>query len=337
MKDTQVSANGMQMHLLEEGQGPLVLLCHGFPELGYSWRYQIPVLAEAGYRVVAPDMRGYGGTDAPGDQDAYTLCHLAADMVCLVNALGEKQAAIIGHDWGAPVAWTCALLRPDIFPALGLLSVPYLADIWSGPPPMQSMKMLLAMGQMFYQLYFQEPGKAEREFEQDVRATHLGLFYGASGSAPPEHRWRFLFSPSETLADTMPRPSGLPPWLREEELDVYVREFKRTGFRGGLNWYRNLDRDRELLGFLAGAKITQPALFAAGEEDAVIQMYRPAFDTLEQNVPNLTKKVLIPGAGHWVQQEKPAEVNQLLSEFLTRAWPAKSGAGDGLASPASMR
>jgi len=184
------------------------------------------------------------------------------------------------------------------------------------------MKAMLAMGQMFYQLYFQEPGKAERDLEQDVRYSHLALFWGASASAPPGQRWRFLFSPSETLRDTLPRMEGLPPWLTEEALETYASEFGKTGFRGGLNWYRNLDRDRELLGFLAGSKIQQPSVFIAGEEDAVIQMYRPAFDTLETSMPRLTKKLLIPGAGHWVQQEKPEEVNQALLDFLKQAWPA---------------
>jgi pimeloyl-ACP methyl ester carboxylesterase len=316
------------MHYLEAGEGPLVLLCHGFPELAYSWRHQIPVLAKAGFRVVAPDMRGYGQTEAPEEQDAYTLCHLASDMVCLVAALGEKQAAIVGHDWGAPVAWTSALLRPDVFPVVGLLSVPYLIDAWSGPPPTQMMKSLLAMGQMFYQLYFQEPGKAEKDLEKDVRASHASLFYAASGGVPPEHRWRALFSPLETLLDTLPRTETLPSWITESELNVYVGEFGRAGFRGGLNWYRNLDRNRELLGFLAGAKIRQPLLFAAGEEDAVIQMYRFAYDALEANAANLRKKVLIPGAGHWVQQEKPEEINRLLVDFLGAEWGKKSGAAD---------
>jgi epoxide hydrolase A/B len=322
MRTTIVNANGIGMRVREEGKGPLVLLCHGFPELGYSWRHQMGALAEAGYRVAAPDMRGYGGTEAPADQNAYTLCHLAADMVCLVSALGAERAAIVGHDWGAAVAWTCALLRPDVFGALGLLSVPYLPEIWSGPPPTQIMRAILASGQMFYQLYFQEPGKAEADLERDVRDSHLRLFNAASASAPPQQRWRFLFSPSETLMDTLPRADGLPPWLKEDELAEYVKEFTRTGFRGGLNWYRNLDRDRELLGFLAGSKIQQPSVFVAGAEDAVIQIYSAAFDALEQSMPRLTKKVLIEGAGHWVQQEKPAEVNHLLREFLAAAWPA---------------
>lgn len=322
LKTIGVTSNGIRMQAIEAGKGPLVVLCHGFPELGYSWRRQIHALADAGYRVVAPDQRGYGGTERPASADAYTLCHLAGDIVGLVYGLGESSAAIMGHDWGSPVAWTCALLRPDMFRAVGLLSVPYLADFWSGPPPTAGMRALLAAGQMFYQLYFQEPGKAEADLEHDVRDSLVRLFHGASGGIPAQERWRFLFSPNETLLDTLPRPTGLPSWLSEEELGVFVEAFQRTGFTGGLNWYRNLDRDRELLAFLAQSKIQQPSLFLAGSEDAVILMYRQAFDTLEQTMPRLQAKLLIPGAGHWVMQERPEEVSRVLLGFLGEHWPA---------------
>ena len=326
-KNSFADSNGIRMHFLEQGSGPLVILCHGFPELGYSWRHQLTALAEAGYRAVAPDQRGYGQTDRPAAPDAYTLCHLAGDIVGLVEALGEKQAAIFGHDWGAPVAWSCALLRPDIFRAVGLLSVPYLAKFWSGPPPTQAMRQMLAAGQMFYQMYFQEPGRAEAQFERDVRDSMLRFFYCVSGGIPAEMRWRFLFSPSEEILDTLPKPSALPAWLTEEELMVFATEFARTGFTGGLNWYRNLDRDRELMGFLAGARIEQPSLFVAGAEDPVIAMYREAYDALETSMPQLSAKILIPSAGHWVQQEKPAEVNSNMLRFLSAAWPVTRAQG----------
>jgi pimeloyl-ACP methyl ester carboxylesterase len=309
------------MHLLEQGEGPLVVLCHGFPETGFSWRHQLGALGQAGYRVVAPDQRGYGQTDRPATQDAYTLCHLAGDIVGLVHALGEEQAAIVGHDWGAAVAWTCALLRPDIFRAVTLLSVPYLADVWTGSPPTVAMRQMLAAGQMFYQLYFQEPGKADAELAADVRKSLLGLFYSLSGGIPAEHRWRFVFSPAENFRDSLTSPDRLPAWLTEEELSVFVKDFERTGFTGGLNWYRNLDRDRELLAFLAKSKIQQPALFLAGSEDAVVTIYNAAFNSLEETIPNLTAKILIPSAGHWVQQEKPEEVIHQLTQFLSSAWP----------------
>ncbi len=302
-----------------------MVLLHGFPELGFSWRHQLPALAKAGYRVVAPDQRGYGQTSRPQAPDAYTLCHLVGDVVGLVHALGEERAAVIGHDWGSAVAWTCALLRTDLFGAVGLLSVPYLAGLWSGPAPTSVMKQLLAAGLMLYQLYFQEPGKADADFAQDPRDSLLRMFVGAAGGIRPEQRWRALYPSSEAFLSTLPKVDELPPWLSDEELGFFAGEFARTGFTGGLNWYRNMDRDRELLAFLAGSKIRQPSAFVAGEEDAVIAMYRQDFDALEQTMPGLTAKTLIPAAGHWVQQEKPAEVNARLLQFLAGAWPTASG------------
>jgi pimeloyl-ACP methyl ester carboxylesterase len=331
MKTASVRTNNICMKFLEAGEGPLVLLLHGFPELSFSWRHQISALAAAGYRVVAPDQRGYGQTDRPESSEEYTLCHLAGDVVGLVQALGERRAAVIGHDWGSAVAWTCALLRPDIFGAVGLVSVPYLAEFWSGPPPTSAMKALLASGQMLYQLYFQEPGKADQELAQDPRNSLLRMFVGASGGISRDGRWRFLFSPDEAFLDTLPKMEDLPHWLTEDELAFFEKSFQRTGFTGGLNWYRNMDRSRELLGFLAGAKICQPSVFMAGAEDRVVEMYRRDFDLLEQTMPGLTAKSLIAGAGHWVQQEKPEEVSQKLLQFLSIAWPVPTG------SPSSPR
>ena len=177
-------------------------------------------------------------------------------------------------------------------------------------------KQLIAGENDFYQLYFQEPGKAERELEANVRDAMCMLLYSASGDPPPEKRWRFLFGKSEKLMDTCIMPEALPAWLTEHDVDYYTQEFQRTGFRGGLNWYRNIDRTWELSPFLNGAKLRQPALFVAGAEDAVITMYRQAFDELEENVPNLKEKVLLPGAGHWIQQERASEVNRLIIDFL---------------------
>jgi pimeloyl-ACP methyl ester carboxylesterase len=310
-----VTANGIRMHVAEQGRGPLVVLCHGFPECWYSWRHQIPALAEAGYRAAAPDQRGYGHTDRPEAVEAYHVLQLAADAVGLVHALGEERAAIVGHDWGAAVAWHAALLRPDVFYAVALLSVPYLPRVWSDVRPTEAMARM-AGDKQFYQLYFQEPGKAEAELEADVRRSLRMFYYAASGDAPPEKRWRFLFEPSERFLDSGGEPAELPAWLSKEDLDYFVGEFERTGFRGGLNWYRNIDQRWALLPVLAGAKLRQPTLFVAGDVDPVIAMYRRAYDTLEQHAPNLARKVLLPGAGHWVQQERPAEVNRLLLEFL---------------------
>jgi pimeloyl-ACP methyl ester carboxylesterase len=310
-----IDTNGISMHIAEQGEGALVVLCHGFPECWYSWRHQLPALAAAGYHMVAPDQRGYGQTDRPEPIEAYHILQLTGDMVGLVHALDAEQAIIVGHDWGAPVAWHCALLRPDLFHAVALLSVPYLQRAWEDIRPTEAMRRM-AGEREFYQLYFQEPGTAEAELEADVRTTMRMFLYAASGDAPPEKRWRFLFGKSEKFLDTGSLPEVLPGWLTEQDLDVFAREFERTGFRGGLNWYRNIDRLWELTPFLNGATLRQPTLFVAGAVDPVITMYRGAFDVLEQTVPNLRQKVLLPGAGHWIQQERPAQVNRLLLEFL---------------------
>ena len=222
----------------------------------------------------------------------------------------------MGHDWGAVVARYCALLRPDIFRAIVLLSVPYKPRVWTSIRPTEALKRMVGENQQFYQLYFQEPGLAEAQLEADVRKTISILLYSGSGDAPPQHRLRPLFSKSEKFLDTGTLPETLPAWLTKQDIDFFTGEFERTGFRGGLNWYRNLDRSWELTAFLSGAKLRQPALFVAGEEDGVIAMNRDAVDGMGETVPNLKKKVLLPGAGHWIQQERPTEVNQLLIEFL---------------------
>jgi pimeloyl-ACP methyl ester carboxylesterase len=310
-----IETNGIRMHVAEQGQGPLVILCHGFPECWYSWRHQIGALAAEGYRVVAPDQRGYGESEAPRPIDAYDLCHLAGDMVGLVRALGESTAVIAGHDWGSPVAWTCALLRPDIFHAVCLMSVPFIPFTIGGPRFTDALRQVFA-GMEFYQLYFQEPGKAEKELEEDIRTTMWKLLYAGSGDAPEGQGFQFVFDRSRRFIDAHPMPPALPPWLTRADLDYFTAQFERTGFRGGLNWYRNLDRDFETLAFLAGAPIRQPSLFLAGDKDVCMTMYRDAYHALEQTMPGLTGKHVIPGAGHWVQQERPEEVNALLSAFL---------------------
>jgi epoxide hydrolase A/B len=310
-----IETNGIKMRIAEQGQGPLVVLCHGFPELGYSWRHQLPALAEAGFHAVAPDQRGYGKTDCPGSIEAYNIFQLVGDIVGLVHALGENKAVIAGHDWGAPVAFHSALLRPDIFQTLILFSVPYSPRSWGGLKPTDVMKKM-AGDLNFYMLYFQEPGKVEQELEANVREAMIKMLYAASGDPPPEKRWNFLFGQDQKFMDTADLPATLPQWLTEHDIDVFTEAFEKTGFRGGVNWYRNIDRNWELTPFLSGARINQPSLFIAGELDGVITMNRRAFDNLEKNMPNLKQKILIPGAGHWIQQERPREVKNLLIEFL---------------------
>jgi len=305
-----ISANGIELFVVEEGQGPLVLLCHGWPELSYSWRHQVPALAEAGFHVVVPDMRGFGRSSAPADIDAYSILDTVGDMVALVSALGEKQAAIIGHDWGAPVAWHAAMFRPDIFTRVGGLSV---------PPPLRGrgrpLDTLRENGiANFYWQYFQTPGIAEAEFERDVALTMRTLL-GRGFSDPAASL--FLQDGKGFLGNPAPdRP--LPNWLSETDLAHFTDTYEKTGFRGGLNWYRNIDRNWELTAPWHGAQILQPSLFVAGSIDSVITGLIGAkrVNELDKVLPNLKRKLIIDGAGHWVQQERPDEVNAALIGFL---------------------
>jgi pimeloyl-ACP methyl ester carboxylesterase len=316
MNDLQhrdVTANGIRVHFVEQGTGPLVLLCHGFPEGWYSWRGQLPALAAAGYRTVAPDMRGYGRTEAPPEISTYTILDIVGDMVGLVAELGAKQAVIVGHDWGAAIAWHAALFRPDVFPAVAALSVPFRQR---GPAP--PLHMLRKAGQLtHYWFHLQEPGVAEAEFERDTRAALRRILFSISGDAPPETRRLTLQPGKGWLANTID-PDHLPAWFTDADLDHMSEEFLRSGFRGGLNWYRNIDRNWELTAPWAGASIHQPALFIAGSEDPVIALGSgaAAVRAMPDTVPGLTRQLLIDGAGHFIQQERPQLVNEALVGFL---------------------
>jgi epoxide hydrolase A/B len=315
-----VETNGIHMHVAECGTGPLVVLCHGFPESWYSWRHQLRALAAAGFHAVAPDMRGYGQTDRPDAIDQYTLFHLVGDVVGLVNALGAEKAVIAGHDWGAPVAWHCALLRPDRFRGVIGLSVPFVPRF----PVAPTSTMPQREDAIFYVLYFQSPGVAEAELERDVRATIRSLLYSLSGDAPrPSNtesaRGEIAMVPRRGgLSAVMANPASLPPWLTESDLDFYVAEFLRTGFRGGLNWYRNIDRNWELLAPFASAPVSVPALYIAGDRDLVLAFrgMDQIIASLSSFVPRLQKTLILPGCGHWTQQERAAEVNDAMIAFL---------------------
>ncbi|MEX0786167.1 MAG: alpha/beta hydrolase [Dehalococcoidia bacterium] len=306
-----IETNGIRMHIAEQGEGPLVLLVHGFPELWYSWRHQLPALAEAGYHAVAPDVRGYGGSDAPKPVEAYTLKEITADMAGALDALGAETAVVVGHDWGSMIAWHCALLYPQRFRAVVGMSVPY-----SGRMPMQPTQLFKQVFQdnFFYIMYFQEPGVAEAELEADVRDFLRKFIYGASGDRPEDTDGLAPKKAGAKLLDGMADMPGLPSWLTQGDLDYFVSEFERTGLSGGLNRYRNMDRDWEEMPELAGRKIEQPALFIAGERDPVLSFAR--IESMTEHVPNLKESVLLPGAGHWVQQERPAETNAALIKFL---------------------
>jgi pimeloyl-ACP methyl ester carboxylesterase len=324
-----VETNNIRVHVAEAGEGPLVILVHGFPESWYSWRHQIPALASAGYRVVAPDMRGYGKTDRPAGVERYSIFEIAGDLVGLVAALGEEQAVLVGHDWGASAVMWASVLRPDIFRATVLLSVPYLIRRDATRPPLEAVAARAADGEVFYQVYFQDPA-VTAELEQDVRRTLLTFLYSASGSAPPDEQWKPYFPRAEGFFSSGTVPTALPAWLREEDVEVFVRQFEHSGFDAPLNWYRNIDRDWRLRGVLREARLTQPLLFVAGDQDIVILLYRQLYDDLEASAPNLWRKVLLPGKGHWIQQEAPEEVNRLVLEFLSANPAARTAASGGV-------
>ncbi|MFM2044292.1 MAG: hypothetical protein RLY86_2868 [Pseudomonadota bacterium] len=314
------TANGITLHWLEAGSGPLVLLVHGWPELSWSWRHQIPVLAAAGYRVVAPDLRGFGGSDVPADPAAYTLFHHVGDMVGLLDALAEATAIVVGHDWGAPVAWHCALFRPDRFRAVAGLSVPY--------SPRSPAGSLIALARArglhdFYMVRFQEPGQAEAELDGDVREMLKRLFVAASGEGTRAGRsWPALL-PKEGFAAALSPVETLPPWLTEADLDRYAENYSRTGFTGSLNLYRNMDRNWEMGAPWTGAPITVPATFIVGELDGVIRIpgLDKAFAALPRTCLDFRGTTLVPGAGHWVQQEAADTVNAALLAFLQSVAP----------------
>jgi pimeloyl-ACP methyl ester carboxylesterase len=307
-----IETNGIRMHVAEQGVGPLVLLCHGFPELWYSWRHQLSALAAAGFHAVAPDMRGYGQTDRPEAIDQYTLLHLVGDMVGLLDALGQETAVIAGHDWGAPVAWHAALLRPDRFRAVIGLSVPFMPRGQAYP----SKSYPETDDTVFYQSYFQPPGVAEADLDYDVRLTMRTFLHDASGDAP--HAAIGMVARKGGMMVNRVNPTLLPRWLTEADVEVYVDQFKQTGYRGGLNWYRNIDRNWELLAPFGEMKIAVPALLIAGDRDLVLAFrgMDQVIANLPKNVPKLQKALILPGCGHWTQQERPHEVNEAMLEFL---------------------
>lgn len=310
VKQRRVATNGIELNIAEAGEGPLVLLLHGFPESWYSWRHQFDPIAKAGYHVVAPDMRGYGQSDKPREIEAYNQVEVRKDIVGLIDALGYDTAVVIGHDWGAPTAWATALHHPDKVRAVGALSVPFIPR--SPVPPMAAMREMFK-GQFFYQLYFFEPGIAEAEFEADIR-TALKKFLVLGGGETdlttlPQRR------PDDDMFSGLPNPETLPSWLSESDLDFYTDEFTRSGMRGPLNYYRNHDLAWKLTEG-GPEQIDQPAFFLAGLKDGVILMAAEAYQAMPAFVRDLRINELIPGIGHWTQQEAPEKSNEIILRFL---------------------
>lgn len=309
-----IESNGINMRIAEAGEGPLVLFAHGFPESWYSWRHQLLALAAAGYRAVAPDMRGYGLTDAPAEPEAYVLDNLAADMVGVLDALGVQQAHMVGHDWGSPVAAHTVVQYPERFASLTLMSVPY--------GPRSPVDPLVAMRQrtgdnFFYMVYHNEPGVAEAEYNADTE-TFLRRIYQSPDAvrAAPE-----VTDPKRSAGGWIPRlgePEGLPDWLSAADLAYYVKQFSRNGFRGGVNYYRNFDRNWQRSAAIEDPIIKVPVLFIAGQADMVIgganaEQLRAGMSPV---VADLRDVVLFEGIGHWVQQEAASQTNAAMLQFL---------------------
>lgn len=320
MQRKSADVNGITLSYLDAGEGPAILLCHGFPETSQSWHKQLPVLAAAGYRAIAPDLRGYGESSSPKSSDEYTAFHLVGDLIGLLDALSIERAVIVGNDWGATLAWQMALMRPDRIRGVVAFGVPLMAR--APMPPTQIFPR--SKEALFYTLYFQEPGLAEREFERDIPATLRRIYHAASGEAGPRRPGDGtpnpfgMVVPERGILQDLPEPSGLPAWLSNADFDAYAAAFARSGFRGGLNYYRNLDRNWQLQASLEGMRVEVPALFAIGSRDVGLSM--PGMDRIIADMsklaPRLQRCVTIDGAGHWLQQERADEVNALILSFL---------------------
>jgi len=309
-----IETNGIRLHVAEQGDGPLIILCHGFPECWYSWRHQLPALAKAGFRAVAPDLRGYGHSDRPEEAEKYTILDDIGDIVGLVDGLGAKQAVIAGHDIGAAIAWQTALLRPDIFRAVIALSPPFRPRAFgsSGPP---TTLMPRTKDAVFYQLFLQAP-QAEVALGKDLRRTFRGQFYSRSGDRPPSAGSGFAGGMMPRQGALLPDPASWPAWITDSDIDVYVEAFTRSGFHGPLAWWRNIDRGWELMAPFDGTAVSVPALYIVGDRDFVATAFEQAIAKQSSFVPKLRPPVMLAACGHWTQQERAAEVSTAMIDFL---------------------
>ncbi len=311
----QVQVGEVTLRVALQGEGPLVVMVHGFPESWYSWRHQMGAIAAAGFTACAIDVRGYGGSDKPYDVEAYSLEQLSADVVGLIAVLSpDAPAVVVGHDWGAPIAWTTALVHPDRVRAVAGLSVPYTGA------PRQSLREIVeavytSQDRFIHFHAFEAEGVAEGEFEGDVHGGLRRFFYAWSGDAPAE-AWPSDKRAGDPVLLRVPDPDPLPAWLTAADIDYYVGELKRSGFRGPLNRYRNSDRDFEFLRGFEGRRIEQPALYIGGERDRVLTMFGDRLPLMRDALPDLRGLHLLPGCGHWTQQERPQAVNDHLLTWL---------------------
>ena len=313
IKETDISTNGIRLHVTEQGTGPAILFAHGFPDTSYTWRKQIKAVAEAGYRAIAPDMRGYGRSSAPADATLYTPFHTGGDLVGLLDALQVPQAIIVGHDWGAAHAWAAAMMRPDRFKAVFCLSVPY--------SPRGDVSLLDAMrvaghGSDFYM--FEQISPEAEQIWSNAAVTIPGVLYWASGSAPPTEAWN-PFIPVRSLHRAVRTP--LPSWIDPDYLAHNIAEFQRTGFHGALNYYRAIQPFFDLSAAYRGARIQQPSYFMWGKSDGLYPIYQLTEAKFRDRLPGLVGYVGVDGVGHWVQHEAAEQVSQELIKFARSVSP----------------
>lgn len=324
IEHSYVDTNGITVHVASLGEGPLVVFCHGFPDSWYAWRHQLQAVAEAGYQAVALDMRGYGETTSPLDPQLFTLAHNIGDVIGVIHALGHKTATVVGHDWGGPVAWYSALMRPDIVTAVAVLSTPYRKPGGALPDGLSTNDLLRrqADGRDLYRLYFLTPDVPESEHDANPRDTILGYLYTFSGNIVADgiadQIWDGFFPKGERMVDQLVLPDRLPPWLNEHDLDYYASRFALSGFRGGINWYRQSHLIPAILAPFKGTTVSQPSMFVAGELDFTTPMgpWEPLLESMKDELPDLRLCELWPGAGHWLQQEHANDVNDRLLGFL---------------------
>jgi pimeloyl-ACP methyl ester carboxylesterase len=313
----QIPANGIELHVATAGpaDGKPVILVHGFPELWYSWRHQLGALGDAGFRAIALDQRGYGGSSLPKEVSDYGSDKLTGDLEGLLDHYGYDQAAFVGHDWGAMVVWEMGRLHPERVSSLFNMSVPYS----NAPAPPTEIFKVIFEGKFFYMLYFQPVGPAEAEFEADPRHFLRTMLYSAGGEGMANANALMVDAPAEgtrfmdILAEA---PAQLPAWLTEHDVDVYAEAFKQSGFFGPVSFYRNMDANWKRSHDIPVSVYTFPTGFITGSLDPVNSMMPGAIEEMAQAMPDFRGGTTVEGAGHWVQQENPAETNAALLKFL---------------------
>lgn len=312
-----IDAGKAKIRAVVKGEGPLVVMVHGFPESWYSWRHQIEPVAAAGYQVAAIDVRGYGGSDKPHPIEAYDMEALTGDVAGVIDALSDDGTGILmGHDWGAPIVWNTALSRPEKIKAVAGLSVPFMG-VPQKPFTEIFKENFTDKGLFFYQAWFQEVGPPEAEAEKDVRDFLRKFYFGIAGEAP-DGSWP-MKAHGATLLEGMKDPGVFPAWLTDEDLNYYVAEFEGSGFRGPISRYRNHERDFAWLQQFKGRKLEMPTLLIGGDRDPAFNGFGRIPDPaafMREHVTDLRSSHILPGCGHWTQQERPAEVNTILLDWL---------------------